>query len=234
MTSIVDAIEGRRSIRAFKPDPVPRETVERILEIAARAPSGANIQPWKVKVLTGAARDALCQALLERHQGGDEGDWEYKYYPMKWRDPYLARRRENGWGLYGLLGIEKGDRAATRRQHGRNFLFFDAPVGLIITIDRDMELGSWLDTGMFIQNVMLTARAFGLETCPQAAFCQYHAVIQEMLAIPAGEMIVCGIALGHADPEARVNTFHTPRVGLAEFATFLDQLPPPAARDETP
>ena len=224
MTSIAEAIEGRQSIRAFLPDkPVERETIERILRIAGRAPSGSNIQPWKVRVLTGAARDGLVAALMARHEAGDDGKREYNYYPVSWREPYIGRRRQTGWGLYGLLGIGKGDHAKTRAQHGRNFCFFDAPVGLIFTIDRDMELGSWLDTGMFIQSVMIAARGEGLETCPQAAFCNYADTIQARLAIAETEMVVCGMALGYADPSAVVNSYRTERIALDEFVTFLDR-----------
>ena len=220
------ALLERRSIRAFRPDPVPLATIERIIEIAGRAPSGSNIQPWKVWVLTGEATRTLGRELSALHEAGDEGDWEYKYYPVTWREPYLARRRATGFGLYKLAGIAKGDAAAMRRQHRRNFVFFDAPAGLIFTIDRDMELGSWLDTGMFIQSVMLAAKGFGLDTCPQAAFCQYHRVIQRRLSIPTGQMIVCGMALGIADWAVPENALRTERMALADYVTTLEYLPP--------
>ncbi|MCC5863170.1 MAG: nitroreductase [Gammaproteobacteria bacterium] len=221
--SVEEAIVGRQSIRAFQPDrEVARETIENILEIAGRAPSGSNIQPWKVWVVTGAARDAIAEACHARHMSGDQGEREYNYYPVDWRDPYLARRRETGWGLYGLLGIEKGDREAMKRQHGRNFLFFDAPVGLFFTIERDLELGSWLDCGMFIQSVMLAARGEGLETCPQAAFCNYHDTVTTLLGVPADQQLICGMSLGYALPEAKVNRFRTTRIEVAEFTTFLE------------
>ena len=223
--TIAEAITGRQSIRAYKKTPVARATIERILDVASRAPSGSNIQPWKVRVLTGAARDKLCAALVARHNSGDNGHWEYTYYTNVWREPYLERRRQTGWGLYGLLGIPKGDRAGSRAYQSRNFDFFGAPAGLIFTIDRDLERGSWLDYGTFLQSVMIAARAEGLETCPQAAFCTFHDTIQEMLAIPQTEMIVCGMALGYADPDAKVNTFRTPREPVASFTTFLDHLP---------
>jgi nitroreductase len=167
-------------------------------------------------------KDRLCADLTARHASGDEGKREYNYYPVKWRNPYLARRRETGWGLYGLLGIGREDKAAMAAQARQNFTFFGAPVGLIITLDRDMELGSWLDTGMFIQSVMIAARGEGLETCPQAAFCQYHDVIQEQLAIPAGEQLVCGMALGYGDGQAKINGFRTTRIPLSDFVTWVD------------
>lgn len=224
--SAVDAIVGRQSIRAFLPTPVPLETVERILQIAARAPSGSNMQPWRVWVLTGEIKTRLCAELHDRHMSGDDGAPEWAYYPAEMAEPYLSRRRATGWGLYGALGIPKGDRAATRRQQARNYLFFEAPVGLIVTIDRGLALGSWIDTGCFLQSVMLAARAFGLETCPQAVFRNYHDTISRRLAIPASQMIVTGMALGHADPDAAVNRFRTERAPVSSFTTVPTALVP--------
>ncbi len=222
MISVEQAITGRQSIRAFLPKPVPRHLIEQILLIAGRAPSGSNTQPWKVRVLTGEARAKLCNELYALHQSGYNGEWEYRYYSNAWREPYLGRRRKTGWGLYGTLGIAKGDRTASRAQQSRNFLFFDAPVGLIFTIDRDLAQGAWLDYGGFLQSIMVAARAFGLETCPQAAFCEFHDIITQRLSIPPEEMIVCGMALGYADPDAIVNSFRTERIGLDEFVHFID------------
>ena len=223
MMTVEQAIVGRQSVRAFLPTPIPRDLIEKVLEIGNRAPSGSNIQPWKVVVVSGEAKAALAAELVALHEAGDDGQWEYKYYSDVWREPYLERRRRCGWGLYGSIGIKKGDKAATRAQQGRNFTFFDAPVGLIFTIDRDLERGSWLDYGMFIQSIMIAARSLGLETCAQAAFCAYHETISRRLEIPATEMIVSGMALGYPDPEAPVNTFRTERMGFAEFVRFRDQ-----------
>lgn len=223
--TVADAIVGRQSIRAYKPDPVPRDAIIRIMEIASRAPSGSNMQPWKVRVLIGAARDKLCAELVRRHQSGDNGKWAYAYYSDVWREPYLERRRQTGWGLYGLLGIPKGDREASRDYQRRNFEFFGAPVGLIFTIDDDLARGSWLDYGMFLQSVMIAARAEGLETCPQAAFCPYQDTIRQVLAIPSTETVVCGMSLGFPDPAAPINTFRTDREPVAGFTTILDELP---------
>lgn len=225
MMTVEEAIVGRQSIRAFLPKPVAREAIERILLIAGRAPSGSNVQPWKVRVLMGRAKAGLAAEIHALHEQGKTGTWPYRYYSDVWREPYLERRRRTGWGLFGTLGIKKGDREATRVQRGRNYLFFDAPVGLIFTIDRDLALGSWIDYGAFLQSIMVAARAEGLETCAQAAFCEYHEVIQRRLAIPEEEMIVCGMSLGFADPDAVVNTFRTERMALAEFVTFFDELP---------
>jgi nitroreductase len=221
--SIEEAILSRRSLRAFKPDPVPRAIVERILALASRAPSGTNIQPWSVYVVAGAARDRLVNAMYDEFQQHGEEGWKrkYEYYPTKWRDPYLARRRKIGWDLYGLLGIAKGEREKTHHQHARNYLFFDAPVGLVITLERDLPVGAWLDTGMFLQNVMLAARACGLDTCPQAAIASAHTVLRRELSIPEPEMVVCGMSLGYARADAVENTLVTEREPVARFARFF-------------
>jgi nitroreductase len=217
------AITSRRSARAYLPTPVPRATVERILEVAARAPSGTNTQPWKVHVLTGTAKDRLSRAVRAAYDDPAERarhTEEYAYYPTEWVSPYIDRRRKVGWDLYGLLGIGKADKARMHEQHGRNYAFFDAPVGLIFTIDRVMQQGSWLDYGMFLQGLMVAARAHGLDTCPQAAFTQFHRVIERELALPPAEMVVCGMSLGHADPDAPENRLVTEREPVSGFARF--------------
>jgi len=225
-TAAVDAaITSRHSMRAFLPTPVPRATVEDILRVASRAPSGTNTQPWLVHVLTGAARQRLCDRICAIYEDPVElatHEREYDYYPKAWASPYLDRRRKVGWDLYGLLGLAKTDKAGMHRQHGRNYRFFDAPVGLIFSIDRMMQQGSWLDYGMFLQNIMVAARARGLHTCPQAAFTEFHRVIAEELAFQPHQMLVCGMALGYADPAAVENSLVTERAGVAEFARFID------------
>jgi nitroreductase len=222
------AITTRRAVRAFLPTPVPRATIERILTVASRAPSGVNAQPWKVTVLTGAAKEALSRRILAEHEarkgsgsvGADVG--EYDYYPTEWVSPYLERRRKIGWDLYGLLGIGKADKERMHVQHGRNYSFFGAPVGLIFTIDRILKQGSWLDYGTFLGNVMVAARARGLDTCPQAAFIGFYREIGEFLSLPSGEMVVCGMSLGYADPDAPENRLVTEREPVSSFARFLD------------
>ncbi len=210
--AMLAALEGRRSIRAFLPDPVPPEVVRRILAAAARAPSGSNTQPWQVHVVTGASKAALEAELLAAHQAGGDGHVaEYAYYPEKWREPYLARRRKVGWDLYGTLKIGRADAARMAAQMGRNYTFFGAPVGLVFSIDRDLGRGSWLDYGFFLQGIATAARAYGLDTCAQAAFTQYHAILQRRLAIPAEQSVVCGMALGRADPDAPENALVTER-----------------------
>ena len=218
--AVESAITSRRSIRAFLPKPVRQADVAHLLDVAARAPSGSNIQPWKVYVQSGAALKRLCDALMAEHAAGITPESEYQYYPRKFFEPFHSRRRKVGWDLYGLLGIGKGDSERMRAQHGRNLVFFDAPVGLIFTIHRDLEQGSWLDYGMFLQNVMVAARGMGLDTCPQAAFMPYHRTIQTMLEIPPEEMLVCGMALGYADPAAVENSLETERAPAQEFTRF--------------
>jgi len=224
--TVVDhAIATRQSVRGFLPTPVPRATIEEILEIASRAPSGTNTQPWKVTVLTGPAKERLSAAILAVYNDAEQRKQhveEYAYYPTQWVDPYLARRRKIGWDLYGLLGIGREDKAKMHAQHGRNYMFFDAPVGIIFTIDRILEQGSWLDFGMFLQNVMIAARARGLDTCPQAAFMQFHRVIASELALSESEMVVCGMSLGYADMSKIENTLQTEREPVSGFARFLE------------
>ena len=226
-TAAVDAaINSRRSLRAFLPTLVPRATIEDILSVATRAPSGTNTQPWRVHVLTGAAKAALSADIRAAYDDPEERarhSEEYAYYPTEWVSPYIDRRRKIGWDLYALLGIAKTDKPRMHAQNRRNFDFFGAPVGLMFTIERVMNQGSWLDYGMFLQNVMVAARARGLDTCPQAAFTQFHRIIARHLGLDeTREMLVCGMSLGWADPAAVENTLQTEREPVAEFTRFLD------------
>ena len=222
--AVEEAITTRRSIRAFLPTPVPRATIERILQVAARAPSGTNTQPWKTYVLTGAPLKAMSDRLVAAYDDPEERALhieEYAYYPTEWTSPFIDRRRKVGWDLYGLLGIAKTDKERMHAQHRRNYRFFDAPVGLMFTIDRTMRQGSWLDFGMFLQSVMVAARGHGLDTCPQAAFTQFHRIIMDELGAPDNEQLVCGMSLGVADPKAIENSLVTEREPVSSFATFL-------------
>ena len=219
------AIASRRSIRAFLPTPVAREDIEQILAVSARAPSGTNTQPWKVYVLTGGAKARLSDAILAAYNDpavARQHTEEYNYYPREWVSPFIERRRKVGWDLYALLGLTRENKAGMAAQHGRNYRFFDAPVGFIFTIDRVLEQGSWLDYGMFLENIMVAARGRGLDTCPQAAFTQYHRIIAEQLQLPPNEMVVCGMALGFADPDGIENSLITERVPVGEFVRFLE------------
>jgi len=223
--AVDEAITSRHSIRAFLPTPVPRETIEEILAVASRAPSGTNTQPWHVAVLTGEALKSLSAKLVAAYDDPVERarhTEEYAYYPTEWRSPFIDRRRKVGWDLYGLLGIAKTDKERMHAQHRRNYEFFGAPVGFMFTIDRIMRQGSWLDFGMFLENIMVAARGRGLDTCPQAAFTPFHRLITEAIGIPDDQQLVCGMSLGVRDPDAIENTLVTEREPVASFARFLD------------
>lgn len=222
---IDEIIASRRSIRAYLPRLVEKEDVEKIIEVSSRAPSGTNTQPWKVYVLSGEKLKQLSAQIMDAHNDPNIAKThveEYNYYPVKWFSPYIDRRRKVGWDLYALLGLRREDKSGMHAQHGRNYYFFDAPVGLIFTVDRLMEQGSWLDYGMFLQNIMLAAKARGLDTCPQAAFTQYHKIIAEVLRFPENEMLVCGMSLGYADTDKIENTLVTERENINNFTKFFD------------
>ena len=227
--SVDQAIESRMSVRAFTQQPVSRELITEILEVASRAPSGTNTQPWKVYVLQGKSRDSLVEKVCTAHEAiranpevAKQYQEQYDYYPAQWVSPYIDRRRENGWGLYGLLGIGKGDKDRMHEQQQRNFKFFDAPVGMMFTIDPVMGRGSMFDYGMFVQNIMLAARARGLHTCPQAAWNAFHSIILPHIHAGENEMLVCGLSLGYADESDKVNTFKTPRVPASDFTHWVE------------
>jgi nitroreductase len=228
MNPVDQAITSRMSVRAFLPDDIPRETLMQVLDVASRAPSGVNTQPWKVYVLQGATRDALVSKVCAAHDAvradpslAAEYQEAYAYYPEKWVSPYIERRRENGWGLYGLLGIGKGDKDKMHTQQQRNYQFFGAPVGLMFTIDRVLGRGSMLDYGMFLQSIMVAARGHGLHTCPQAAWNGFAKIILPHIGAGEEEILVCGMSLGYADPSALVNSFHTPREPASQFTHFV-------------
>lgn len=215
------AISSRRSVRAFLPDPVDEATVRDILAVAARAPSGTNMQPWRTYVLTGAAKARVSEAILQSGIRAEKAEWdEYKYYPDQFFEPYQSRRRSVGFALYSLLGIGRREVERMREQHDRNFVFFDAPVGMIFTIDRRLNKGSWLDYGMFLQNIMIAARGRGLHTCPQAAFAPYHRQIRPVLGLGDEEVVVCGMALGFEDAAKPENALRTERAPLSEWVSF--------------
>lgn len=219
--SVDRAIQSRRSIRRFLPTPVPRDVIAEILNVAAQAPSGTNMQPWRGHVVVGLERDALCAAVHKVFDAEEPGhQQEVQYYPDAFFEPYLSRRRTVGWELYGMLGIARGENAKMRAQHRRNFQFFDAPVGMILTIDRRLATGSWLDYGMFLENIMIAARARDLDTCAQAAWTHYHKAIRPVLGLADEEVVVCGMALGHADPVAPENQLQTRRVTSDQFMTW--------------
>jgi len=223
-----EAITSRMSVRAFKKDPVSKEIILKLLNISARAPSGTNTQPWKAYVLEGESLKALCEKVCSAYDNiaanpelAKEYQPAYDYYPSKWFSPYIDRRRENGWGLYGLLGITKGDKDKMHAQHRKNFEAFGAPVCIFFTIDKELGRGSMLDYGMFLQNMMVAARGEGLDTCPQAAWNDYAKIILPSIGAKENEMLVCGMALGYANKDDIVNTFITPRVSAEDFTTWV-------------
>ncbi|MFM8736899.1 MAG: nitroreductase [Betaproteobacteria bacterium] len=219
------AIVSRRSVRAYRPLPVPRELIERILNLAARAPSGTNTQPWKVTVLTGASKDALSDKILAAYNDPAERAQHteaYDYYPAQWVSPYIDRRRKIGWDMYGLLGLTKDNKAGMQEQHAQNYRFFGAPVGLMFTIDRVMGKGSWVDYGMFLQTLMVAARSHGLDTCPQAAFNQFHRIILPHIGAGPEEELISGMTLGYADNTPPVAQLKTEREPASGFTRFLE------------
>lgn len=227
--SIFDAITSRMSVRAFTKEIVSKELILKLLNLAARAPSGTNTQPWRVYVVEGGALNELCEKVCAAYDNiaqnpelAKEFQSAYDYYPTKWFSPYIDRRRENGWGLYGLLGITKSDKEKMHVQHRKNFEAFGAPVCLFFTIDKELGRGSMLDYGMFLQNIMVAARGEGLDTCPQAAWNDYAKIILPSIGAKENEMLVCGMALGYADKTNIVNTFATPRVSADLFTTWLN------------
>ena len=220
MDPVSAAVTSRRSVRAYTDDPVEENVLREILRAAARAPSGTNIQPWHVYVLTGDAQAGLCERVLEAFDRG-ENEGLGEYYPTEFVEPYLARRRKVGWDLYGLLGIERGDWSAAAAYHRRNFEFFGAPVGLIFTLHATMQKGGWLDLGLFMGNVMTLARARGLDTCPQAAWLEFAQLVKTHLSIDEDENDIVGMALGYEDSTSVLGQLVTERAEVSEFVTFL-------------
>jgi nitroreductase len=217
---LIDALHARKSVRAFRPDPVSRETVEELLRLAARAPSGTNIQPWKVHIVAGEVRARL-EAEVLAHRDTDPPD-SHAEFPRtgKRKEPYTGRMRKLGKDMYSLIGIPKGDQAANWAQWGRNYKFVDAPVGLIFTIDKELDAMSFVDIGMFMQSFMLAAKVKGLDTCAQGAWNNYWSVTRRVLNVPEDEYIICGISLGYADESHPVNTLVSEREAVDSFATF--------------
>lgn len=219
--AVEEAITSRHSTRAFKPDPFDPGLIKHIIEVAARSPSGTNTQPWHIHVCTGAVRDALVAEQHGAHMSGQKPDApEYAYYPDELGEPWKTRQRGLGWDLYGLLGIQKGEKDKMIAQHGRNFLLFDAPVGLFFSIHQKLEYGSWIDLGAFMQSIMVAARSHGLDTCPQQSWCNYHSIVKKHLKIPTEHTLAFGMAMGYADTGAVENRLISRREPLDQFASF--------------
>ena len=220
---VKDAIISRRSIRQFTSEPISNEVITDILEVAARAPSGTNIQPWKVHVLTGSMKDEVCATASKSFLDPNKNNKNDRlHYMEKFRDPYITRRRKVGWDLYALLDIKKGDYEKTKSFHVKNFSFFGAPLGLIFTIEKDLGWMSWLDYGMFLQNICIAARAYGLHTCAQASWSGVHEDISPLLKISENHLIHCGMSIGMEDKQAVVNKLRTDRADLDDFVTFYE------------
>ena len=220
--NIEEAIRSRKSVRAFTDQSVSRATIEKILNISQRAPSGTNTQPWHTYVCTGVIRNAIAKdALALFDQGKTQKYEDFDYYPRTWNDIHRDRRRGIGWGLFGLLGIKKGDRIRSMQQTKRNFDFFDAPIALFFTTDAYLGKGSWLDTGLYVQTVMLAARAEGLHTCPQAIWISIQEPVRRHLNIPNDQVLVTGMAMGYQDTTAIENTLVSEREDLANVITYL-------------
>lgn len=222
--TVPDALLSRRSVRAFLPTPVPRARVERILALAARSASNSNCQPWQVHVLTGAAKRSLTTSLLHALAGNGPGRGrDYVYQPAQdgWQEPFRSRRQQFGTSLYrDTLGIPQEDTSARLDHQRRNYDFFGAPVGIILTVSRHPLDSALIDAGLFLQALMLAARGDGLDTCPQASLIDFSPVLRQHLDIPGDQRIICAIALGYADPAHRLNQLRTPREPVRSFATF--------------
>ncbi|HEY5337237.1 MAG TPA: nitroreductase [Rhizomicrobium sp.] len=220
---VSEAIATRKTVRAFRPDPVSRKTIEDILTLAMRAPSGGNLQPWKVYAVLGEARNELVRRVANKRKVAPMGTPpEYHIYPPNLTEPYKARRHRVGEMMYETLGIPREDKMARIAFFAGNWDFFGAPAGLIFTIDRQMQQGQWADLGMFLENIMLLAREHGLHTCPQEAWALFHPEIREYLSVPDNEMIFCGMAIGVGDETAAVNALRTERAPLADFLTVRE------------
>jgi nitroreductase len=220
--NVSDAIRGRSSTRAFLDRAVEPQLITEILDTARWAPSGVNTQPWHVGVLGETTRKRLGDAIVAAREAGQAESPDYHYYPQRWEEPYRSRRKACGLALYGALGIGRDDAEARKVAWYRNYRFFDAPVGLIFSIDRDLEKGSWMDFGMFIQSVMLAARDHGLETCPQASLAEYPDIVREILELPASRAIVCGMSMGYGDPDHPINRYRTEREPVEAFTRWFD------------
>ncbi len=232
--AVEQAVTSRRSVRGFLPTPVDLALVARLLTLAGRAPSGSNIQPWLVHVVAGQPLADLAADLTATFLSGAPERPDYAYYPTDWRAPYLDRRRKTGWGLYALTGVARGDHAAGQKQRARNYTFFGAPVCIVFTLERHLNKGSWVDCGMYMQSVMLLARAHGLDTCPLASTGNYPDIVRRHLSIPEDQIVLAGMAMGFADPDEPANRLRTERAPLADFCTFhiTDAAPIPVPEPE--
>jgi len=223
MMNVKEAFVSRRSVRRFLPDSVSKEKIENILEGAAFAPSGHNIQPWHVYVVQGKKKLSMTNSIIEAIKDGSAKEMknEFDYYPTEWFEPFVSRRRAVGFELYNLLGIRRDDFEARDKQMQENFHFFGAPVGMFITMDRRLATGTFMDVGMFIQSILVGARGEGLHSCGQVAFTKFHTLIAEQLEFKENEMLVCGVSIGYEDTSAPENALRVEKLQYSDFTTFL-------------
>ena len=219
---VSEALKKRKSTRAFLPKTVDKEIIERILKHAGHAPSGVNSQPWQVAVVQGESKQKLQEKMESTFRGGEKGVMDYQYYPLQWDEPYKGRRKSCGLQMYSTLKIEREDRERQTDQWAANYRSFDAPVMLLFFMDKAMETGSYLDYGMFLQSIMLSAEEEGLATCPQAALGEYPKIVKETLGYAEDTVLLCGMALGYEDTEALVNSYRTPREDIDNFTRFFE------------
>jgi nitroreductase len=218
---VSDALETRITCRAFLPKPVPEATLRKIFETAKRAPSGGNLQPWILYVVTGEPLRKFLSLIEQKRAANPHGEGtEYPIYPVNLKQPYKARSFKCGEDLYATMGIKREDKAARHAHFARNFRAFDAPVLCFFVIDRQMGVDQWSDLGMFMQSIMLLAREYGLHTSPQEAWALWHKTVAEFLNLPDELMLFCGMGIGFMDEAAPVNSLRTERASLQEFVTF--------------
>ena len=209
------------SCRAFLDTPVPVETIRSILETAKQAPSGGNLQPWRVHVLAGGRLAEFLALIRSKLPDQPQGEGtEYNVYPPNLKEPYRSRRYKCGEDLYATISVPRADKPRRLAQFARNYEAFGAPALMFFVIDRDMGADQWADVGMFMQNIMLLAREHGLHTCPQEAWAAWHRTVAQFLGLPSEHMLFCGMALGFRDETAPINRLRTERAPLEEFATF--------------
>ena len=220
--NITDAIKQRHSTRAFLDKAISHDQIERILTLASQSPSGANTQPWQVAVVTGETKIKLQQQLEQAFYSNTPSQIDYQYYPVKWKPVYKQRRHQCGIQLYQALNIARDDSDARKQQWAANYRAFDAPVMLLFFIDASMETGSFLDYGMFLQSLMLAAMEEGLATCPQAALAEYPNIVKSILGYSDDRLVLCGMALGYEDLQAKVNNYRTPRETTSTFTNFFN------------
>ena len=219
---ISEAIKSRISCRSFLQKKVDKSDLEKIMYLASLSPSGGNIQPWNVYVLTGKPLKKLTDDVKKNLKAFPKGEMpEYQVYPKDLTETYLQRRNKCGEDLYKLLSIERGDKEKRRAQFAKNFEFFGAPVGLFIYINRSMGFPQWADLGIFIQTIMLQAREFGLHTCAQESWTVWHNLLKNHINPPKELMLFCGMAIGYIDNDAKVNELRTERETIKNFTSFL-------------